>query len=864
MTDFEEKKQSLVTEIEEDSIEGTFENLTSLQDKNSADIIEVELSGNASDNTVNVFSSSYVPERHEIQLDFILDRYPLLTIDEALDIVKKAEEYHEDDFNFPIPTMEKLHMLVKGPEQSGLTLEEYEIELCLEAVLMKFHSPYPEVRAVTNPVDDPSEYVETIRAYIIGLFWSGVGSMVAEMFQARQPALTLKSTVLQLLVYPCGMAAAKILPDLGITIRGTRHSLNPGPWTYKEQMFATIMTNTGGRFSNLINYVFLFGLPVFYDQTWVGFGFMILLNISTEYFGFGMAGILRRWVVYSPKAVWPTMLPTLALNKTLLLPEEKTAIHGWTMTRYKFLLIFMIGSFVYYFLPDFLFQALSTFNWMTWIAPQNKNLAFITGSILGLGFNPISTFDWAVINNQQPLVTPFYATLNYYLGAVGGALLILALYYTNYKSTAYLPINSANTFDNEASKYNVSRVSQNNKLDIDAYKNYSPPYLSAGNLVRQGAAFAQYTLSFVFVGLTDWRLLKSTFYGMYRSIRYRNSSGYNDFDDPITRMMTAYPEVPDWWYYCILLISLVMGIIAFQLYPLGIGVWIIFVVFAISMALLVPSAIVYAVSGYQLVMNDFMALVGGYLAPGSGMGVLMCRFYGWNTDTQAETFVSDLKLGHYAKLPPRAVFRGQMVATFLHVFVTIGGIYTVLDVIPDLCTTGQVDRYTCPVENGMFTSVTLFGTIGPDRIFNTLYPGLSYCFLVGALVAILFYFLRRYFPDKCRYIHPVVIMSGVASWGQTYNLSYYTPGMIISYFFMYLMKRRYLAWWTKYNYVLTSALTAGTAFSAILIFGAINYTRTTVNWWGNTVYKAGVDGTTAARLTLNEGEYFGIRRGTFS
>lgn len=37
---------------------------------------------------------------------------------------------------------------------------------------------------------------------------------------------------------------------------------------------------------------------------------------------------------------------------------------------------------------------LSGFNWMTWIAPSNVNLAAITGSYSGLGLNPIPTFDW--------------------------------------------------------------------------------------------------------------------------------------------------------------------------------------------------------------------------------------------------------------------------------------------------------------------------------------------------------------------------------------------------------------------------------------------------------------------------------------
>lgn len=41
--------------------------------------------------------------------------------------------------------------------------------------------------------------------------------------------------------------------------------------------------------------------------------------------------------------------------------------------------------FIYYWLPGYLFTALSTFNWMTWIAPNNLTLAILTGSSLGLG-----------------------------------------------------------------------------------------------------------------------------------------------------------------------------------------------------------------------------------------------------------------------------------------------------------------------------------------------------------------------------------------------------------------------------------------------------------------------------------------------
>jgi hypothetical protein len=62
--------------------------------------------------------------------------------------------------------------------------------------------------------------------------------------------------------------------------------------------------------------------------------------------------------------------------------------------------------FVYYWFPGYLFTALSTFNWMTWIAPNNPLLALLTGSETGLGlFNPITTFDWNVATSSYAALT---------------------------------------------------------------------------------------------------------------------------------------------------------------------------------------------------------------------------------------------------------------------------------------------------------------------------------------------------------------------------------------------------------------------------------------------------------------------------
>ncbi|KAJ7702912.1 OPT oligopeptide transporter protein-domain-containing protein, partial [Mycena olivaceomarginata] len=67
------------------------------------------------------------------------------------------------------------------------------------------------------------------------------------------------------------------------------------------------------------------------------------------------------------------------------------------------------AMFVYFWFPAHIFQALSYFNWMTWIAPDNISLAAITGSVSGLGLNPIPTFDWNfLVYAVNPLISPFY------------------------------------------------------------------------------------------------------------------------------------------------------------------------------------------------------------------------------------------------------------------------------------------------------------------------------------------------------------------------------------------------------------------------------------------------------------------------
>jgi OPT family oligopeptide transporter len=285
-------------------------------------------------------------------------------------------------------------------------------EVKLEIAMITYNSPYAEVRAVVDNTDDPNTPSSTIRAWCIGLSFSVVMAFINQLFSIRQPSIHVGGHVAQLAAYPLGRAAAAWLPDWGITLFGTRHSLNPGPFSKKEHMLITIMCSIGGSapYTNLIIWVQY--LPQYFNQRYAGnFGYQVLIGLATNYIGYGFAGVCRRFLVYPSYCVWPTSLVTIALNNAfhegvsvpVMGPRKKLI----TTSRLRFFLYTFTGMFIYFWFPNTLFQALSIFNWPSWIDPWNVKLNSVMGFNNGMGLNPIPTFDYNNIlhGGADPLVS---------------------------------------------------------------------------------------------------------------------------------------------------------------------------------------------------------------------------------------------------------------------------------------------------------------------------------------------------------------------------------------------------------------------------------------------------------------------------
>ncbi|KAL1867167.1 hypothetical protein VTK73DRAFT_4279 [Phialemonium thermophilum] len=827
------------------------------------------------------------------EVDRVVAAILTLNEEESVDTLRTVIEEHRDDYTFDSVLMHHLKDLVEGHEACGMEAGEWAYVICKTAGTTHNWSPYAEVRAVTLPYDDPEEACESARAYVLGFFWVCVCTAINTFFNPRQPGISIPNAVVQLLLVPMGRALAYVLPDWGLTIRGKRYTLNPGPWTSKEQLFATIIfsgASTVGNFTGLL----VMRLPIFFGQRWAKFGFAIMLALANQIYGLGMAGVLRRLTVYPLAAVWPSTLPTLALNRALINQENRyEVINGWTMTRYTCFVLASCFFLAYYWLPNELMQFLRMFNWMTWPAQNNLNLAIVTGSYGGMGFNPFSTWD-PNTSGSGFMNAPFFAQLQQYVMRAIAGVIILIMYYKNAFWSAYMPINSNAAFDNEMKTYNVTRVlDKNNQLNIDAYKGYGPPYYAIANLFVTGGNFIYYTFSIVYVFIKYWGPLKKAFVGMVVNA-IKGRSIYTGFEDGNSRLMRRYKEVPEWWYGIVFVFGFIVSIVSVTAWPTQTPWWSIIAVTAIGSVLTIPWVIIESIANTGISLNTIWQVLPGLWWPGQPLPQLIILMLGGAIEQMAGGFSADLKYAHYARLPPRAVFRGHVSSCVVNCFIYCA----ILEVMVlyfnadnTLCQWNNKEHMVCSYANSVFSSVIFFGAFGTNNMFKV-YPALPWCFLIGAIVGLAWVVAEKLLPklrlhlkrrmEAARFgtfdryfwkpasntlecLNPAIALSGGLQWAGNNNLTYATFGIYIAWFFQYYLKRRYTAWWGKYAYLIFAGLSVGVAISGLIVtlvfsFGAGK--NASLNWWGNTVSTKGVDyqlyNNNASLLPLPASGHFGL------
>ena len=69
-------------------------------------------------------------------------------------------------------------------------------------------------------------------------------------------------------------------------------------------------------------------LPQFFNQPYArGFAYQILISLGTNFIGYGIAGLCRRFLVYPSFCVWPASLVTIALNAAFHTEKNERKSH---------------------------------------------------------------------------------------------------------------------------------------------------------------------------------------------------------------------------------------------------------------------------------------------------------------------------------------------------------------------------------------------------------------------------------------------------------------------------------------------------------------------------------------------------------
>ncbi|KAG5996715.1 hypothetical protein E4U43_002816, partial [Claviceps pusilla] len=154
-------------------------------------------------------------------------------------------------------------------------------------------SPYPEVRAAVRNYDEHHLPCNTVRAWTIGLLLVVLGASMNTLFSLRQPSISIGPLVAQIIAWPMGHAWARLMPSRTFTTFGLRWSLNPGPFNIKEHAIIGVMASVS--FSVAYSTDIILAQLIFYKQNF-GILFQLLLTISTQSLGYGIAGTMRKFL----------------------------------------------------------------------------------------------------------------------------------------------------------------------------------------------------------------------------------------------------------------------------------------------------------------------------------------------------------------------------------------------------------------------------------------------------------------------------------------------------------------------------------------------------------------------------------------
>ncbi|KAL5537728.1 hypothetical protein UlMin_043928 [Ulmus minor] len=692
-------------------------------------------------------------------------------------------------------------------------------------------SPIEQVRLTVTNTDDPTLPVWTFRMWFLGLFSCALLSFLNQFFAYRTEPLVITQITVQVATLPIGHFMARTLPTTRFKIPGfgkRLFSVNPGPFNIKEHVLITIFANAGSAFGygsayavGIVNII-----KAFYRRN-ISFLASWLLIITTQVLGYGWAGLLRKYVVEPAHMWWPSTLVQVSLFRALHERDEQR------MTRAKFFLIALICSFSWYAFPGYLFSTLTNISWVCWVFSKSVTAQQIGSGMRGLGLGSI-TLDWSAVASFlfSPLICPFFAIMNIFAGY---ALIIyiaipVAYWGLDLYGASKFPIFSSHLFTAKGQIYNITAIVNDKfELDIPSYQEQGRIHLSMFFALTYGFGFATIASTLTHVAF---------FYG--REIYQRYSASYTGKEDIHTKLMRRYKDIPSWWFYLMLALTLAVSLVLCTVLKDQVQMpwWGLLFASAMAFTFTLPISIITATTNQTPGLNIITEYVMGIILPGRPIANVCFKTYGYMSMAQAVSFLNDFKLGHYMKIPPRSMFLVQFIGTVLAGTINLAVAWWLLTSIENICQDELLppdSPWTCPGDRVFFDASVIWGLVGPKRIFGSdgNYAAMNWFFFGGAIGPIIVWLLHKAFPKQSwiPLINLPVLLGATGMMPPATPLNY-NAWVLVGTIFNFFVFRYRKQWWQRYNYVLSAALDAGVAFMAVLLYFSVGVENKGLSWWG--------------------------------
>ncbi|KAI9331414.1 OPT oligopeptide transporter protein-domain-containing protein [Zopfochytrium polystomum] len=717
---------------------------------------------------------------------------------------------------------------------SGVKTSEHVDRFDLEKQPDADNSSFVDDLDILPKTDDTSLPALTFRTWLLGSIFCLILAVVNTTFSFRTNSFVVSPYIAVILSFPMGIFLANTLPTRKFKVFGWEFSFNPGPFNYKEHTLIYVFASTGASpvyaLFNIVGQKYTLRQPL---HT----GWALVFGFVTQCFGYALAGLCRRFLVRPKSMIWPGNLSIVALLFSLSSQDEDKKQPN-KLSRFMFFWIIVAAMGLYSFLPSLVAPVLGAVSLICFMVPNNNRVKLFGSANQGLGMLSFS-FDWSVITNMAPITTPLWALWNQVAGLWFFLWVVIPiLYLTNAfgkdmelgshnPRTFYLggALNTPALFANNGSVISARSLVQvvRPKGGAAASVFGSPVRYELNATMYESVAPIRITTYFAMEYFTSFVVFAAAlshvylWYGKQIYERFRASISEMDIGDIHAQLMDKYEDVPDLWYYILLFVNVTLGIVVCEFGGFDLPWWGVLLALVLAGITMIPIGTIQAVSGQQIGLNVMSEFLIGLILPGRMVAVMSFKTLSYMSMSQGLTLVADLKLGHYMKIPPRAMFVVQLVSTIAVMIVNVFTAFFIYDRLG--VQFGGASGWTAVNYKVFFNAGAIWGAVGPARFFGSSspYSKLLWGFLIGLLLPVLLWLAHWKIGGWWwQYINIPVIAVFPSQVGSTRS-DLITP-VVIGVTVNYFLKKYAFDWWRKYALVMSAGFDTGVAITVAIIF----------------------------------------------